>query len=240
MKESIVEGLKKIGLTEYEAKAYAALVGLGEATARDIHDASGVPRTRIYDILRDLTNKGFVEFVEGSPTYYRVVDPDLVMERIRDEFVEAIDKSKKELRNLNLEVYGSSPIWCVRSEWGIKNRIRDFLAKADTGKLTIFCRNPAFLREYRSDLKRRKATILVDDLSKFKGSGLELKEMKKHFAEQFNDTTVEGVTFRVDCILINTGKESLIISYMGGEKLAIIIKMPMISMIQESFLELSI
>jgi sugar-specific transcriptional regulator TrmB len=240
MKQSIVDGLKKVGLTEYEAKAYAALVGLGEATARDIHEASLVPRTRIYDILRDLTNKGFVEFIEGSPTYYRVVDPDLVMERIRDELVEAIDTSKKELRNLNLEVYGSSPIWCVRSEWGIKNRIRDFLEKAETGKLTIFCRNPDFLKEYRSDLKRRKATIIVDDLSNLKGSGLELKEMKKHFAEQFSDTTVEGVTFRVDCILINTCKESLIISYMGGEKLAVIIKMPIISMIQESFLELSI
>ena len=104
----------------------------------------------------------------------------------------------------------------------------------------IFCKNPDFLKEYRSDLKRRKATIIVDDLSKLEGSGLELKEIKKHFAEQFNDTTVEGVTFRIDCILINPGKESLIISYMGGEKLAIIIKIPMISMIQESFLKLSI
>lgn len=240
MKESIIDGLKKIGLTEYEAKAYAALVGLGEATARDIHDASGVPRTRIYDILRDLTNKGFVEFIEGSPTYYRVVDPDLVMERIRDELVEAIDKSKKELRNLNLEVGGSSPIWCVRSEWGIKNRIRDFLGNADTGKLTILCRNPDFLKEYRSDLKRRKATIIVDDLAKFKDSGLELKDMKKNFAEQFNDTTVEGMAFSLDCMMINPGKESLIISYMGIEKMAIIIKLPMISMIQKWFLDLSI
>jgi hypothetical protein len=33
MKESLVESLKKLGLTEYEAKVYAALVGLGEATA---------------------------------------------------------------------------------------------------------------------------------------------------------------------------------------------------------------
>jgi Sugar-specific transcriptional regulator TrmB len=58
MEESIVVGLKKLGLTEYEARAYAALVGLGEATAREIHEASRVPRTRIYDILRDLGGKG--------------------------------------------------------------------------------------------------------------------------------------------------------------------------------------
>jgi len=240
MRESIVDGLKKIGLTEYEAKAYAALVGLGEATARDIHEASLVPRTRIYDILRDLTNKGFVEFIEGSPTYYRVVEPDSVMEKIRDELVEAIDKSKKELRNLNLQVCGSSPIWCVRSEWGIKNRIRDFLAKADTGKLLIFCRDTNFLKEYRSDLRRQEATVIVDDLSKLERLGLDIKEMKKHFAEQFRDATIEGVTYRLDCLMINASKESLVICHMGGEKLAIIIKLPIISMFQKWFLDLSV
>ncbi|MCX6668476.1 MAG: TrmB family transcriptional regulator, partial [Methanothrix sp.] len=68
MKDGLVDGLRKLGLTEYEAKTYAALVGLGEATARGVHEKSGVPRTRIYDILRDLEGKGFVEFIHGSPT----------------------------------------------------------------------------------------------------------------------------------------------------------------------------
>ena len=58
MKEGIVDGLRKLGLTEYEAKAYATLVGMGEATAREVHELCGVPRTRIYDILRDLDGKG--------------------------------------------------------------------------------------------------------------------------------------------------------------------------------------
>ncbi len=240
MKEGIIDGLKKIGLTGYEAKAYAALVGLGEATARDIHEASEVPRTRIYDILRDLTDKGFVEFIEGSPTYYRAVEPEKVMERIRAELVEAIDISKRELRNLNIEVAGLSPIWCVRSEWGIKNRIRDFLAKADAGKLTIFCMNPSFLKEYRSNLKRLKAIVIVDDKSKFEELGLALNVMKEDYAKQFRDKTVEGLRYSLDCMMINAGRETLIISSIGGDKLAIIIKMPMISMLQESFLGLSI
>jgi sugar-specific transcriptional regulator TrmB len=232
--------LMAIGFTEYESKAYAALVGLGETTAREIHEASKVPRTRIYDILRDLTNKGFVEFIEGSPTYYRVVEPDSVMEKLRDELVEAIDKSKKELKNLNLEVCGSSPVWCIKSEWAIKNRIKDFLIKAESGKLTIFCRNPDFLKNYRSELKRRKATVIVDDRSKFEGPGLELKEMKEHFAKQFKNMTVEGVTYGLDCIMINAGRETLVISSMGGEKLAIIMKLPMISMLQKWFFDLSV
>ena len=46
MNDEVVGGLRKLGLTEYEAKSYAALVGLGEASAREVHEASGIPRTR--------------------------------------------------------------------------------------------------------------------------------------------------------------------------------------------------
>jgi sugar-specific transcriptional regulator TrmB len=240
MKESIIDGLKKIGLAEYEARAYAALVGLGEANAREIHEASKVPRTRIYDILRELTNKGFVEFITGSPNYYRVVEPDSVMDKIRDELVEAIDRSKTELKNLNLEVSGYSPVWCIKSEWAIEKRIRDFLRDSEGGKITIYCRNLDFMRKYRSELKGRKAIIIVDDPGKFEGLGLELKEMKEHFAEQFRDMTVEGVSYGLDCIMINAARETLVISRMGGEKLAITIKLPMISMLQEWFFGLSV
>ena len=110
MQDEIVDGLRKLGLTDYEARAYATLVGMGEATAREVHEMSAVPRTRIYDILRDLEGKGFVEFVDGSPTYYRAVEPDRVMKRLKDELVASIDRSTSELLSLNLQVHGSSPV----------------------------------------------------------------------------------------------------------------------------------
>jgi sugar-specific transcriptional regulator TrmB len=238
MKESIVEGLKKLGLTEYEARAYAALVGLGEATAREIHEASGVPRTRIYDILRDLAEKGFVEFIQGSPTYYRVVEPESVVERLRHDLLEAIDLSERELKGLNLEVQGSSPVWCVRSEWAIKNRIRDFLGTVDKD-LTIFCRNPDFLEENRSEIKRYNLRIIVDNAERFEGLGLELelKSLRGESARLFQDMEAEEASFILDCAMIKRGKESLVIGRMGRERLAIIIKIPLLTMIQMAFLD---
>ena len=84
---------------------------MGEATARAVHELCGVPRTRIYDILRELTVKGFVEYVDGSPTYYRAVEPDHVMEELRDHLVASIDRSTNELLSLNLKAQGGSPVW---------------------------------------------------------------------------------------------------------------------------------
>lgn len=236
IKESIVEGLKKLGLTEYEAKAYAALVGLGEATAREIHEVSKVPRTRIYDILKELSGKGFVEFIEGSPKYYRVVEPEMVVEQLREDLLTAIDLSERELKSLNMEVQGSSPVWCIRSEWAIKNRIRDFLETVDKD-LTIFCQNSDFLKEYKFELKKHNLRIIVDDAEKFEGLGLELKSMQAESARLFHDLLAEETSFVLDCAMIKRGKESLVIGRTGRERLAVIIKIPLLTMIQTAFLD---
>ncbi|MFZ2473287.1 MAG: TrmB family transcriptional regulator [Methanothrix sp.] len=237
MQEGIVEGLRKLGLTEYEAKAYATLVGMGEATAREVHELCGVPRTRIYDILRDLGSKGFVEFVQGSPTYYRAVEPDRVMERLRDELVASIDRSTSELLSLNLEAHGSSPVWCVRSEWGIKNRIRDFLSKVEQ-ELIVFCRSPDLLIEHRAELKKVIGLqIKVDRKEKFEDSGFEVLEMKEGSERFFKDSIIDGISNSIDALMIADGRSSIVVGTMSGEKLAIIIKLPVIAMLQKAVWE---
>ncbi len=43
--------LKGIGLTMYEAQAYVTLTSLIQATAVEVSEKSGIPRSKIYDIL---------------------------------------------------------------------------------------------------------------------------------------------------------------------------------------------
>lgn len=237
MNEGIIEGLRKLGLTEYEAKAYAALVGMGEATAREVHELSGVPRTRIYDILRDLGSKGFVEFVQGSPTYYRSVEPDRVMERLRDEMVASIDRSTRELLSLNLEAHGRSPVWCVRSKWGINNRIRDFFSKVDR-ELIVFCRSPDLLIEHRAELKNVAGLrIKVDGKEKFEGLGFEVQEMKEGAERFFKDYIIDGTSNSIDALMIADDRSSIVVGTMGGERLAVIIRLPVVAMLQKAVWE---
>lgn len=237
MQDEIVEGLRKLGLTDYEARAYATLVGMGEATAREVHEMSAVPRTRIYDILRDLEGKGFVEFVDGSPTYYRAVEPDRVMKRLKDELVASIDRSTSELLNLNLQVHGGSPVWCVRSEWGIKNRIRDFLSRVDT-ELIVFCRTPDLLTEHRAELKKvPNLRIKVDKKGKFGGLGYDVQEMRPGAEKFFKDYVIDGSVSSIDGLMIADERSSIVIGTMGGERLAVIIRLPVVAMLQKAVWE---
>jgi sugar-specific transcriptional regulator TrmB len=237
MREKIVEGLRKLGLTEYEAKTYSALVGMGEASAREIHEICGVPRTRIYDILRDLTGKGYVEYVQGSPSYYRAVEPDRVIEKLRNELVASIDQSTSELLSLNLEAHGSSPVWCVRSEWGIKNRIRDFLDKVEQ-ELIVFCRNPVLLREHSAQLARvPELKIKVDRKEKFDGLGLSVQVMKEGSERFFRDYIIDGTSSSIDGLMIADGRSSIVVGTIGGERLAVIVKLPVVAMLQKAVWE---
>ena len=237
MRAELVDGLRKLGLTEYEAKAYAALAGMGEATAREVNELSGVPRTRIYDILRELSCKGFVECVQGSPSYYRAVEPDHVIERLRDDLVASIDRSTSELLNLNLEAHGSSPIWCVRSEWGIKNRVRVFLSKVNR-ELIVFCRNPAVLGEHKRELKAVPGLrIKVDKKELFDGLDFEVQQMKAGSERFFKDHVVDGKKSSIDCLMIADDRSSIVVGTTGGERLAVIIELPVVAMLQKAVWE---
>ena len=58
--EELITQLKEMGFTEYEAKAYTALVQQSHVSAYQVSKNSGIPRARVYDILNILVEKGIV------------------------------------------------------------------------------------------------------------------------------------------------------------------------------------
>jgi len=76
------DGLMAIGLTQYEADAYAALLDLGRAPAVDVAQAADVPRARIYDVIRSLAEQGYVETFDDGGLHAQAVDPDAVVDEL--------------------------------------------------------------------------------------------------------------------------------------------------------------
>jgi sugar-specific transcriptional regulator TrmB len=86
--------LEDAGLSPYQADAYVALLELGGAAAGELADASGVPRPRIYDVLRDLETGGYVSTFQQDRLYARPTPPDELRplrERV-ERFESAIDE----------------------------------------------------------------------------------------------------------------------------------------------------
>jgi sugar-specific transcriptional regulator TrmB len=96
--ERIVEKLERIGLTEYEAKAYLALLEVHLNTATKVSEKSSVPRTRIYSVLESLMQKGWVRIYSGVPLLFKAQAPKEVFEKIKEEYSEFLDSVKSTLK----------------------------------------------------------------------------------------------------------------------------------------------
>lgn len=66
----VLNSLRRLGLNQYEAKAYFALATLGKSTAGELSERAELPRPRVYDVLSSLQDKGFVAVQNGRPVRY--------------------------------------------------------------------------------------------------------------------------------------------------------------------------
>jgi sugar-specific transcriptional regulator TrmB len=89
--ESGVEKLQKIGLTEYEAKAYLTLLRKNVDSAAELSSKSGVPRTKIYSVLETLALKGWIKIYSGIPLLFRAVSPEEVVDKVKKEYSDFLE-----------------------------------------------------------------------------------------------------------------------------------------------------
>jgi sugar-specific transcriptional regulator TrmB len=81
--DDLTNVLEDAGLSPYQADAYVAVLELGASPATDIAEASSVPDPRIYDVLRDLETKGYVETYEQGSLHARAHSPSDVLEDLQ-------------------------------------------------------------------------------------------------------------------------------------------------------------
>jgi len=112
VKQEFLDKIKQnLNINIYEAKVWTALLSRGVATASQLADISGVPRSRCYDVLETLEKEGFIITKLGKPIKYIAVQPEEVIKRQKKvinqeaehkiEFIDAI-KGTEVFRELGL------------------------------------------------------------------------------------------------------------------------------------------
>lgn len=100
----LINNLQKLGFTENEARIYATLVCMKTATAREIYETSGVPRPKVYKVLRRMEEKGYVQITEGEPIHFSCICPEELISRIRANFLLSLDETFCGLHALSLKM----------------------------------------------------------------------------------------------------------------------------------------
>jgi sugar-specific transcriptional regulator TrmB len=84
--------LSRFGLSEYESRAYVALVALGTSSAPFVAEVSQIPRTSAYKVMGGLERKGFVKSKQGRPRSFTPEDPSEVSKRMVAEAERAFSR----------------------------------------------------------------------------------------------------------------------------------------------------
>ena len=88
VKQDLINKLKDyFNLNVYETKVWLALLSKGLASAGEVAELSGVPRSRTYDVLEGLEKQGFAIMKLGKPVKYIAVSPSVVIERLKNNIV---------------------------------------------------------------------------------------------------------------------------------------------------------
>jgi sugar-specific transcriptional regulator TrmB len=80
--------LKDLGFSQYEAACYMALVSHHPVNGSQLSKVSGIARSRIYDVLRNLIAKGYVMDVGAGQ--YVPLPPDELIRRLKKTFANHI------------------------------------------------------------------------------------------------------------------------------------------------------
>lgn len=82
--DELHDGLRYAGLSKYQIQTYTTLLELGTAAATDLAEEADVPRSRIYDVLHDLEEEGYVETFEQESLRVRARDPSEVFTQLQE------------------------------------------------------------------------------------------------------------------------------------------------------------
>ncbi len=86
----ISSNLSAFGLSDYESRAYIALVALGPTSANLVAQVAQIPRTSAYKALKALEKRDFAVEQKGRPVFFAPVDPtvlaDSLATKVKDSF----------------------------------------------------------------------------------------------------------------------------------------------------------
>jgi len=125
-----IDKLVRIGFSEYEAKAYVALLRESPVTGYQLAKLSAVPRSMIYEVLGKLTARGAAMTLrkEGSTQYAPVPAQEFLeqMHREQDTLINSLEEDLADLDATSDLDY----VWNIEGHDNVMARAEDMIAQA--------------------------------------------------------------------------------------------------------------
>lgn len=129
----VIELLQRLGLTEYAARCYVALLQLGSGTAREVSETTSVPRSRVYDAIGRLEERGLVDTNHASPKVFRPVSRETIARHFQLEYDRTVDQLTTQLAAIEPteRQHEQSGVWTVTGQEAVTDRVLELIEEAN-------------------------------------------------------------------------------------------------------------
>ncbi|WP_418277562.1 TrmB family transcriptional regulator [Isoptericola jiangsuensis] len=154
--------LRALGLTEWEGKAYLALLGSSPSTGYAVAKISGVARGRIYEVLGSLVEKGAASVSNSRPQTYSPTAPDELVDAQRRHTDRALTDAEAVLRDHHARAGDEDVIWDLQGAPEILARAESVVSRAEQRLLCeIWSGDAERLRESLEAAASRGVEVVV-------------------------------------------------------------------------------
>lgn len=159
VKESLMSKLKTLGLSTNAAKAYLALLSQPSASAGFLCKETGIPDSKIYYALSELSKKGVIVVQGGTPNIYKPLHPKEAINNLKQQLVENLnqkisqaDSLADSLSPMFESVEGKEEIelaYVIRGRRNIIRKMKDLISSAKE-EIVVFISEEDLLDELNS------------------------------------------------------------------------------------------
>lgn len=162
--ESLSRELQSLGFTQYEAKAYVALVAHGYGDVDIISQTAGIPRTSGYKVLSSLVDKGLAIETHGRPKIYKPVPLNDVKTAMTKR-IDGIFSTLASIHGLVSEIGVPQLIYTLTGKKRVIEKIREYIEMSTYRMLLSIPTMTEFRKVYSKDLQsvlsRGVKTIII-------------------------------------------------------------------------------
>ncbi|MHA1913897.1 MAG: TrmB family transcriptional regulator [Promethearchaeota archaeon] len=167
--DKVKDSLKSIGLTDYEISIYLTLISKGPMDARELSEASGVPYSRIYNILTQLDKEKMwiIKEEESRPSRYFAKSPDEALIIAKKQYSDSFNEHSNKIIHTLTPIYQShdTPIKialyvhrgrdvCINKALSLVNQSRN--------SIYLVSNKLEFLDVFFDDIKKARARGVTD------------------------------------------------------------------------------
>jgi sugar-specific transcriptional regulator TrmB len=127
--DQIASRVKELGFTVYEAKTYVSLLQNSPVTRYELSKNSGVPRSAIYGVIKQLENLGAVNALYSEPEKYVPLPPEQLFRLLEDRLKLKISDARESLKGIESNLV-TDHLWNIVGYQNMIHKTKEIIENA--------------------------------------------------------------------------------------------------------------